>query len=367
MKLSVILPCRNEEGSIGRAIKQIRQVTDQENTEIIVSDSSTDSSARIASALGAKVHKHGKLGYGVALLEGMKKAKGDYILIADPDGTYDFRDIPRFVFFLDKGYDMVIGDRFSGGIASMPFQNRIGNRLLSGLLRLFFNSDVRDAHCGIRAIKRKSLDKLELKAAGWEFASEMVIKAQDMRIKNIPIDYHPRIGYSKLKPIPAGWRHLRFMLMYSPNWLFMVPGLCLFVLGLLIMLVFVTGPVRLFGVLLYNRPMIVGSFLSVTGYQIILFGLYTKAYMKSAGFIRGSKTLDLITRYMKLETGILLSAILFIISLILSSIVILDWISRGFPSLQENVFMLALTVAIIAVQTLFSSFYISMLLVEKLG
>ena len=218
-ELSVILPCRNEEAALGSCITQIKKTIKRHNinAEIIVSDSSTDSSPKIAKQHKVKLIRHNKEGYGIACLEGFKHTKGKYIFIADADGSYDFNEIPKFLNQLKDGHDLIIGNRFKGKIEkkAMPFHHRyIGNPALSFILRIFFKTKVHDIHSGMRAISQKVLKKLNLKTTGMEFASEMIIQAakKNIKIKEVPINYYRRLGTSKLKSFSDGWRHLKFML-----------------------------------------------------------------------------------------------------------------------------------------------------------
>jgi len=250
----------------------------------------------------------------------------------------------------------------------MPWHHQyIGNPLLSGTLSLFFGSKIRDAHCGMRAITKKALDKLELKTTGMEFASEMVIKAikNNLKTKELPINYSERIGKSKLSSFKDGWRHLRFMLMYAPTYLFLIPGILFFILGSIIMALFLSGPVELNGITLYNRPMLLGSFFAILGYQIISLGIYAKTYMKSAGFIRSDKLVDKMAKLITFESGIMAGALILLGALLLGLSVLYSWIIGGFPALTSNTMVLALTLGIIGIQTIFSAFFLSILLVEK--
>ncbi len=223
-EISVILPCRNEEAAIGRCLDKVQQVIDQYNlsAEIIVSDSSTDRSADIASQYrGVLVVKHNKLGYGNACRQGFAAARGRYVLLIDADDTYDFEAIPKFLRALSLGYEFVIGNRFTGRMESgaMPVLNKyIGNPVLSWLVRVIFSTDIRDVHCGMRACPRSTLVMMGLRSTGMEFASEMVIKAVmgDFRIAQIPIAYYHRTGHSKLQPLTDGLRHFLLILLYSP-------------------------------------------------------------------------------------------------------------------------------------------------------
>ncbi len=373
VEISVVLPCRNEEKAIGFCIKRIKEVFLKYNIngEIIVSDSSKDRSPDIARELGAIVVKHDKKGYGIAYLEGFKAAKGKYILMADADGTYEFRDIHKFLHYLKQGYDFVIGDRFGEGMDKdiMPWTHKyLGNPALSGMLRLFFGTEVKDAHCGIRAITRKALDKLDLKTTGMEFASEMVVKAikNRLRIKQFAVPYYKRIGESKLETWTDGWRHLRFMLLYAPDYLFMIPGLFLFIIGIIVMALFLVGPVKIDGLVLYTHPMIVGSFLTIVGYQILTLGVYAKTYAVATGFEKRDRVVDFIAKYINFESGIIISLLLLLLSFGFGVKILLTWISSGYPAmLRTNDMILILTLAITGVQTMFSAFFLSLLLVGK--
>lgn len=212
-KISVVLPCRNEEKSIGICIEKINEILDGMDYEIIISDSSTDNSAEIAKRLGAKVVKHER-GYGNAYIEGFKHTEGDYIVMGDSDGTYDFLEIPRFLKKLDKGYDFVLGSRFEGKMedGAMPWLHRhVGSPLFNFLIRGIYGVKITDSHSGFRAIRRDALQKLDLKSPGMEFASEMIINASrtGLRIAEVPITYRKRIGKSKMRSFRDGWRHVK--------------------------------------------------------------------------------------------------------------------------------------------------------------
>lgn len=219
-KISIILPCQNEEKALPFCLEKIKQVIKNNNlsAEIIVSDSSTDQSPKIAQNFGAILIKHDKNGYGTAYLKAFPRAKGKYIFMADADNTYDFCQIPNFIKQLDNGFDFVIGNRFSGKMqkGSMPLDRKlIGNPLLSLLIKIFFNLQIKDSQCGMRAIKKICLQKLNLQCSGMEFASEMIIKAKqnNLKIKELNISYASRIGQSKLNPIKDGFRHLKLILL----------------------------------------------------------------------------------------------------------------------------------------------------------
>ena len=370
-KISIILPCRNEKESIKESIEKIKQVLKKNNIdgEIIVSDSSQDGSDKIASGLGAKVIKHDKKGYGIALREGFKIAKGEIIIFADPDGTYDFSEIPSFLEAI-KDADLVIGSRFKGKIMkkAMPWSHRyIGNPVLTFLLNLFFKSRLSDAHSGFRAIKRNKLEQLELKTTGMEFASEMIIKAikKNLKIKEIPINYYPRAGSSKLRSFHDGWRHLRFMLLFSPTYLFMVPGSILFVLGLFIELRLLFGPIDLFGLSFYSHPIIIGSFLMLVGFQIMFTGFFAKIYLFTI-LEEENKFLEKLFKTFNLEKGLILGALVFLLGLILDLVVLLKWTTSNFGELSEiKLLVFALTMNVLGVQLIFNSFYLSILGIKR--
>lgn len=359
LTISVILPCRNEEQALAYCINQINEVFAKHkiNGEIIVSDSSTDSSPDIANKLGVKLVKHDLVGYGRACLEGFKIAQGKYIFMADADGTYDFNEIPNFLKHLDQGYDLVIGNRLRGKIEknAMPWLHQyFGNPALSFLLRLFFKSPVADAHSGMRAIKHSSLLLLNLRTTGMEFASEMIIRAaqEKLKIKELPINYHKRQGVSKLKPFSDGWRHLRFMLMFAPNYLFLIPGILLVTLGLLLIVLFI-------------NHVVYGCFLLIVGYQIFSLGIFSKTYMKSAGFIKQDKMVEFLARVIKFETGIFLGIVFLLFGLLVQLEFVFGFLQRSLSIPANSIILIALTLAIIGVQTMFFSFLISILLVEK--
>src|SRR3954462_3290530 len=246
--VSVVIPCLNEEDNIERCVSTALEAMGSAGIrgEVVVADNdSEDRSAELATAAGARVVHEPRRGYGSAYLAGFAAARGRYIVMGDADLTYDFNEIPRFVEHLDEGAELVMGNRMENiHPGAMPWHHRyIGNPVLTGILNVFFRTGVSDAHCGMRALRRDVLPRLDLRTTGMEFASEMVIRAskEKLRIAEFPIQYHPRGGESKLSSWRDGWRHLRFLLVHSPTYLFVVPGLLMAVLGALIALVSVSG------------------------------------------------------------------------------------------------------------------------------
>jgi len=369
-KISVVLPCRNEEKSIEICINKIKTALKGKNYEIIVADSSTDKSIEIAEKLNAKVIKHNLKGYGSALLEGFKHAKGDYIIFGDADNTYDFLEIPKFTEQLDKGYDLVIGSRLKGKIqkGAMPFMHRyFGTPVFNFLSKLFFGKKISDCNSGFRAIKKQALEKLELKTKGMEFASEMIIKAvkRNLKIKEIPITYSKRIGASKLKTWHDGWLHLRFMLLYSPNYVFLYPGLVLAILGFIIMIPLLPGKFNFLGLTFYTHPMFIGSILTILGYQLILTGMFSKIYAHNH-LNEKNKNLERLYHFFNLEKAIITGFIFFLIGFFIYLNILITWISKNFGNLDTiNISIFALTFIVLGIQTIFAGFFFSILGIEK--
>ncbi|MAG07318.1 hypothetical protein CMI46_00705 [Candidatus Pacearchaeota archaeon] len=363
MDVSVVLPCLNEEKGVGGCIEKIQRVfrRDELNGEIIVVDNRcTDGTVKIVNSLNydnVRIVSEPKRGYGSAYLAGLGAASGKFVIMGDADDTYDFNEIPKFLNYLGEGYDFVIGNRFGSKMEknTMPWLHQyVGNPILSGLFRIFFSSKIRDVHCGMRGLRREAIDKLDLKTIGMEFASEMVIEAirKNLRIKEFPITYHKRQGESKLNSFSDGWRHLRFMLMYAPDYLFLIPGVLFFLTGLLL-------------IWLFRNNVVYGCFSMILGYQIISLGIFTKIYMKSLGLTKESKLINYLARVVKFETGIFIGVILIILSFLISRHEIFDLLVMNFNLASHSVIILALTIAVIGVQTMFSTFLISILLVER--
>lgn len=371
--VSVVLPCRNEEETIGACIEKIKRVFADEgiNGEIIVSDSSTDKSPQIAESLGARVIRHGREGYGVACLEGFKHAKGKYVVVGDADDTYDFREMPKFLKPLREGCDLVVGTRIKGRImpGAMPWLHRyVGNPLLSWLLNLFFHTNVSDAHCGMRSFTREALEGMNLKTAGMEFASEMIIMAakRKLRMTEVPITYYPRRGKSKLNSFSDGWDHLRLMLLYSPDHLFLLPGFLLFTAGLFLMILLLKGPARILGLNWYIHPMVLGSLLTILGYQIILLGLYAKTYAVATGFEEYDRLAYFFRKNITVEKGSIIGLVLFTAGFAINAKILYTWIATGFGELSEmKSAIFAMTLTVVGVQTIFHSFFLSMLMMNR--
>ncbi len=376
VEVSVVMPCLNEESSIGICVEKCKKIFKEKNIagEIVVSDNgSTDRSVEIAVSLGARVVHQPEKGYGNAYIKGIESAIGKYIVMGDSDDTYEFLEIERFISPLREGYDFVIGSRFKGKIlpGAMPWANRyIGNPILSGMLRVLFHTDISDSHCGMRGFTKEAYKKMNLKTTGMEFASEMVMKAVKTRlkIKEIPITYHPRIGESKLNSFRDAWRHIRFMLLYSPSYLFLAPGIFLTGLGFLTQLLVLFGVLKIRGHALDAHFMVLSSLVSILGFQIANLGLYAKTYFFVEDFEdhTGLPLPPAFYKHFKLEHGILIGFFVFLIGFIIDVYISIKWVSNDFgPITEMKLAILSLTFIVIGIQTIFSSFFLSMLGIER--
>jgi|TARA_B100001964_G_scaffold244163_1_gene324541 glycosyltransferase involved in cell wall biosynthesis len=376
-KITVLLPCLNEEKTVGSCIYTAKDALKKIGMigEIIVIDNgSTDRSAEEARNAGAKVIIEPNKGYGNAYLRGFNNATGDIIVMGDADGTYPFETIPSLIQpILDGNSDVVIGSRLKGKIfpKAMPWTHKyIGNPLLSFLLNLLFKAEISDAHCGLRAISRPALRKLDLSTPGMEFASEMIIEAKhkELKISEIPIEYHPRkAGQTKMSSLKDGWRHLRFMLLYSPTTLFILPGSILFFLGLVLVILLVRGPLNFGNFGLDIHPMILGNLLVILGFQVIALGLFAKIYASMIGLVKPDKITKFFLRYDILEYEILGGTILFLAGFLIDFNIVLNWIKGGFGELSElRTAILGSTLAAIGIQLIFLGLFMSILLLKRI-
>jgi glycosyltransferase involved in cell wall biosynthesis len=368
-QISVVLPCLDEEAAVGEVVDQAWEGIEQTGLPgevIVVDNGSTDRSAAIASEHGATVVFEPQRGYGSAYLAGIHHARGDYLVMADADGTYPVNELAAFVDALDAGNDLVLGSRFKGRIheGAMPWSNRwIGNPILTGLLNRLFRIRVSDAHCGMRALRRSALPVLDLHSTGMEFASEMVFKAsrRELRVGEIPIDYFRRTGESKLSRVGDAWRHVRFMLLYSPSWLYFVPGGLLLLLGIAGMLVLATGPVNVFGRPWQIHTMLAFVALTLIGAQVIQLGLYARTYALTH-FGERDALLARLRQRIHLEHGLLLGVALALAGAGVLLAVFIRWANAGFgPLADEYPTALGVTFFGLGVQTIFGSFFIGLL------
>ena len=365
--VSVVIPCLNEEENIEQCVRDALKALAAGGLSgevLVVDNDSEDRSSELAEAAGARVILERRRGYGSAYLAGFAAARGEYIVMADADLTYDFGEISRFVDELQGGAQLVMGDRMDNiKPGAMPWLHRyIGNPILTGILNLFFRTGVGDAHCGMRALRRDVLPALDLRTTGMEFASEMVIRAskENLVISEVPIEYHPRGGESKLSSFRDGWRHLRFLLVHSPTHLFIVPGALMSGLGVLV------SATVLFNLDVLGRrwdlhTLIGGSLLTIVGAEVLTMGLCAHAY---GTYFMGEKDewFDRARSRFRLEHGLALGGSIMLAGLAVGAVVIIHWISRGFGALaEERLAIVAATLLIVGLQLFFSSFLLSIL------
>src|SRR5271170_6510736 len=365
--VSVVIPCLNEEENIVECVTDALAALQKMGVqgEVVVADNaSEDDSARLAAEAGAHVVVERSRGYGSAYMAGFAASTGRYIVMADADLTYDFNEIPRFVAALLEGAEMVIGDRMDNiQPGAMPWLHRyIGNPILTGVLNLFYRTGVRDAHCGMRALRHDVLERLALRTTGMEFASEMVIRAskENLRIAEFPIEYHPRGGESKLSSLRDGWRHLRFLLVHSPNHLFIFPGAVLAGVGTIIV-VFVGAGLDFFGRAWGLHALIGGALLMIVGTQVLALGLCAHAY---GTYFMGEQDawFDRMRARFRLEHGLLLGGLFTLIGVVMGAVIVATWIVHGFGSLaDEHLAVIAASLLIVGIQIFFSSFLLSIL------
>ena len=375
IEVSVVMPCLNEEETIGICVnKAFRTLAEMGCTgEVIVSDNgSTDRSIEIAKSLGAKVVFQNKKGYGNAYLKGFEAVSGRYVVMGDSDDSYDFTDLKRFVEPLRNDYDMVMGTRLKGEIkpGAMPWLHRyVGNPFLSGFLNMLFHTGISDAHCGMRSFTREALEKMCLKTAGMEFASEMVINASKagLKIKEIPITLHKdgRTGKPHLKSFRDGWRHLRFMMLYSPEFFFLAPASIFFLAGMLIILWIFFGEPRVGHVNFGLNTMTMGCFSIFLGLQAFMSSIMIKLYYCQRNPLF---SLDRISRKFKeiitFDSGIVAGALFILTGVFLDFQVIMQWYGTGYRDLAlESVkyALLGMTFMVIGVQIFFFTFMVSVI------
>lgn len=363
MKVSIVLPTRDEQDSIEKVVRGCLSLSFDK--EVIVVDDSADRTPEIAEKLGCKVIR-GVKGYGRAFLEGFKKSSGDIIVMLDADGSYDPLEIPRLIEPIIKGEaDLVIGSRFKGKIMpkAMPWHHRyVGNPVLTKLTNLLFKTRLSDVHSGMRAFRRDAVAKIDPVCPGMEFATEIVLKAaiRGLRISEVPITYHPRIGFSKLRSFRDGWRHLRLVLAASPRHLFLLPSVILIFAGIATTL-FVTllEPIR-------THTLIFGSTLLLLGIQTFFFGVSGKIYLRQIGFGVEDGLTKAFGKYSTMEKILLLGLALFILGTYSGYRVFASWVEKGFGSLAEfNQALISLLLVVSGFQIAISSIFLSMFLLKE--
>ena len=379
IELSIVMPCLNEAETLAICIEKAQGFLRDENVsgEIIIADNgSTDGSQQIAEKLGAMVVPVAQKGYGSALRGGIEAANGKYIIMGDADDSYDFSQLMPYLVMLRQGNDLVMGNRFKGGIkkGAMPFLHRyLGNPVLSFIGRLFFKSKIGDFHCGLRGFSKNAYQLMELKTTGMEFASEMIVKAslKNLKIAEVPTVLSPdgRSRPPHLKTWRDGWRHLRFLLLYSPNWLFLVPGAVMMVLGLIASTVLLVGPVNIGGINFDVHTLLYTSGLVLIGFQFILFYGLTKVFTVENELLPKSKKYDRLFKFINLEKGLVAGLILVIAGIVLSAMAYADWQAIGFGNIDSTSILRrvipAVTLMLLGVQVLLFSLFFSVLGLKK--
>ena len=380
-ELSVVLPCLDEAETLAACIEKAKAGIARTGMagEVVVADNgSKDGSREIAVAHGARLVEIAERGYGSALRGGIAAARGTWVVMGDADDSYDFSDLTPFVERLRGGADLVMGNRFLGGIrpGAMPLKHRyLGNPVLTGLGRLFFRADVGDFHCGLRAFRRDAVLSMDLRTTGMEFASEMVIKAtlKGMRLEEVPTVLH-KDGRSRpphLRSWRDGWRHLRFMLLFSPRWLFLYPGLGLLALGLALGLWILPGPRRIGGLELDIHTLLVSGFVVLLGHILVVFAVFTKAYAVTEGIHPPDDSFSRWLAAVNLERGLVAGAVVALGGLGLLVLALLGWRRVGFGSLDPRATMRELVPAVVllvlGVQTAFASFFLGVLTIRRSG
>ena len=375
VELSVVMPCLNEQETIGVCVRKAIATLKEAGIpgEVIVADNgSTDSSVEIARAEGARVVNIAEKGYGNALKGGIQASRGEYVLMADSDDSYDFSHIPRFVTKLRAGSDLVMGNRFRGGIidkAMPPLHRYLGNPVLTGIGRLFFRSPCGDFHCGMRAFRKDSFLRMDIRSTGMEFASEMVVKATLLRMEigEVPTTLSPdgRSRPPHLRTWRDGWRHLRFLLMYSPRWLFLYPGILLILLGLAGCALLLPGP-RVFHGIGFDVHTLLYAFVSVLlGFQLIAFATFTKVFAITEGLLPEDQRLNRVFRWVTLEMGLVVGGLLIALGTAGSVWAVSHWARASFGALRPEqmlrIVMPSVFSLTLGVEIVFSSFFLSIL------
>lgn len=371
-EVTVVIPCLNEAktlpGCIEKALEAFR--TSGIRGEVLISDNgSTDGSIELARQHGARVVHATIKGYGNALRKGIDEARSEFVVIGDADGTYDFGDVPRFVQKWREGYEIVMGNRFTGGVkpGAMRWTHQyFGNPVMTAILNLMFRTGIRDAHTGMRGFTKDVFRRMDLRTTGWEFASEFVIKATKLgvRMTEIPIVLWPdlRGRPPHLRSIPGAWRNLRFMLLFAPNWLFLGPGIVVAILGLALVVWLLPGGQHLGGISFDINTMFVGMVLTLLGVQTVSVGLFAKVYSYSARFDRQQHSLDLWLKRVTLEQGLIVGAILALVGLVGDVWAFRNWAASGFGQFHVARTLIFWSLWLfIGVQVIISSFFLSML------
>jgi glycosyltransferase involved in cell wall biosynthesis len=374
-ELSILMPCLNEAETLATCIRKAQSAMTRNaiHGEVVIADNgSTDGSQEIARSLGARVVDVAEKGYGNALRGGIAASRGRFIIMGDSDDSYDFSTIEPFIEKLRAGFDLVMGNRFAGGISpgAMPWKHRwIGNPVLTTIGRLFFHAPAGDFHCGLRGFSRDAYQRMGLRTIGMEFASEMVIKAslERMRVTEVPIILH-KDGRSRpphLRSWRDGWRHLRFMLLFSPRWLFLYPGALLLMVGLALGGMLTLGPLTVGHAVLDIHTLLLCGFVALLGQQLVIFAVFTKIFAITEGFHPPNTALRSFLRFSTLEAGLVFGVLLSLIGVVLLIAATWSWRAASFGALDPRHTMRQVIPAVVlmalGMQTIFGSFFLSIL------
>ncbi|HKY27717.1 MAG TPA: glycosyltransferase family 2 protein [Pyrinomonadaceae bacterium] len=374
-ELSIVMPCLNEVETLTACIEKAQRSLRENHIlgEVIVADNgSTDGSQTLAASLGARVINVSAKGYGNALMGGIAAARGKYVIMGDSDDSYDFSNLTPFIEELRKGHDLVMGNRFKGGIkpGAMPLKHKyLGNPVLTALGRLFFQSPCGDFHCGLRGFSKAAVLELDLQTTGMEFASEMIVKAtlRGMRIAEVPTTLSPA-GRSRpphLQSWRDGWRHLRFLLLYSPRWLFLYPGVLLMLAGLVVGFWLLPGPKTIGGITFDVHTLVYAAMAILVGFQAIAFAIFTKVFAISEGLLPEDPRLNALFKWVTLEVGLAVGGAITLIGLVSSFYAVGFWGERSFgplnPSQTLRTVIPAVTCLTLGCQIIFCSFFLSVL------
>jgi glycosyltransferase involved in cell wall biosynthesis len=381
-EVSVVMPCLNEAETVATCVEKAQRAMTQAGIagEVIVADNgSIDGSPQIAESLGARVVQAAERGYGSALMAGIEAARGQYVVMADADDSYDFLELPKFVQKLRQGNDLVQGCRLERGDGrvlpgAMPLlHRRLGNPMLSAIARSWFGAPINDVYCGMRAFTKDHYESLGLRCTGMEFATEMIVKSSlhSGQIAEVPITLHPdgrRTRKPHLRTFRDGWRTIRFFLLFSPRWLFLVPGLALVLVGLLGYALAMPG-VEAFGVGFDAHTLLVSSLAIICGYQAIMFAVFTKVYATSEGLLPDDERVDRLFRILPLERVLLIALASIIAGLVLIGVAANKWRLQDFGELDYastmRLVVPGVTLTALGFQTVLSGFFISVLGMER--
>jgi glycosyltransferase involved in cell wall biosynthesis len=375
IELTIVMPCLNEAETLKVCIDKAMKYLNDNNIsgEVVIGDNgSTDGSQDIARNCGARVVDIPRKGYGSALMGAIQAAQGKYVIMGDSDDSYDFSNLNAYVEKLRDGYDLVMGNRFKGGIAkgAMPFLHYyLGNPVLSFIGKLFFGGGINDFHCGLRGFRQDIVTLLNLQTTGMEFASEMVVKAQINKLKiiEVPTTLSPdgRSRPPHLRTWRDGWRHLRFLLLYSPKWLFLIPGLTLMLIGLILFILIQQGPVQLMNIHFDTNTLLYAGAFVVIGFQAVNFAVFTRIYAIQQGFLPKNSTLDKLYNFITLEAGLVIGVLITLAGLGGSVYSLYLWDQQDFGQLNYSSILRVVIPSVFAImiglQTIFSSFFLSFL------